>query len=360
MAGIAIARAELDAGGLRHAAARCRDAAAARRMPALALVLEGAPRTAAARACGMDRRTLRDWVHRYNAEGLAGLSDRPQRGPRPRLKPEQEAEVAGWVEAGPDLARHGVVRRRRADLRAPIAERFGVELRERSVGELLARLGFRRLSPRPRHPGHDAAARASFGATSPPSRPPPCPRPRRAGPSRSGSRTVGSAASNRVGRQGTPTRLWARRGSRPPAPRDRRYAWAYLFGAVRPARQVGAALVLPHANAGAMRLHLAEIGRHVAPGAHAAVVLDGAGWHRRGGRLRVPASISLLPLPPYAPELDPVENLWQFLRQNQLSNRVFDSYEAIVDACCTAWNALMAVPQRIAPIATRPWAQVKA
>ena len=168
MAGVAITRTELDAAGLRRAAARSRDAAAARRMLALALVLEGAPRADAARACGMDRQTLRDWVHRYNAGGLAGLSDRPQPGPGPRLTAEQEAEVAGWVEAGPDPAAHGVVRWRRVDLRGRIAERFGVALHERSVGKLLARLGFRRLSPRPRHPGHDAAAQASFGATSPP------------------------------------------------------------------------------------------------------------------------------------------------------------------------------------------------
>lgn len=107
-----------------------------------------------------------------------------------------------------------------------------------------------------------------------------------------------------------------------------------------------------------MTLHLAEISRHVAPGAHAVVTLDGAGWHQTGGKLRVPDNISLLPLPPYSPELNPVENIWQFLRQNQLSNRVFDSYDAILDACCDAWNALINDPARITSIATRHWAQV--
>ena len=107
-----------------------------------------------------------------------------------------------------------------------------------------------------------------------------------------------------------------------------------------------------------MNLHLAEISRHVTPGNHAVVTLDGAGWHQTGGRLRVPDNISLLPLPPYSPELNPVENVWQFLRQNQLSNRVFDSYETIVDACCDSWNSLAATPQRITSIATRPWASV--
>jgi transposase len=107
-----------------------------------------------------------------------------------------------------------------------------------------------------------------------------------------------------------------------------------------------------------MTLHLAEISRHVAPGAHAVVTLDGAGWHQTGGKLRVPDNISLMHLPPYSPELNPVENVWQFLRQNQLSNRVFDGYDAIVDACCHAWNALIDDPDRITSIATRDWAQV--
>jgi len=162
----------------------------------------------------------------------------------------------------------------------------------------------------------------------------------------------------RVGQQGTLTRIWAERGSRPPAPRDQRYDWAYLFGAVCPARGTGAGLVLPDANTEAMNLHLGELGRHVTPGRHAVVVLDRAGWHQVGGRLRVPDNISLLPLPSYSPELNPQENVWEFLRQNKLSIRVFDNYDAIVDACCDAWNDLIAKPERIASIATRPWASV--
>ena len=160
----------------------------------------------------------------------------------------------------------------------------------------------------------------------------------------------------RVGQQGTLTHVWADKGSRPTALRDQRRQSASLFGAVCADRGVGAALVLPRANADAMSLHLTEISRHVAEGAHAVVVLDGAGWHQTGGRLRVPGNVSLLRLPPYSPELNPQENVWQYLRQNQLSNRVFSDYNAIVAACCTAWNALMAMPDRIRSIATRAWA----
>src|SRR3954464_12867923 len=139
---VGITRRELGAGELRREAGRCRDAGAARRMLALALVLEGGSREAAARAAGMDRQTLRDWVHRYNEEGLAGLRDRRRRGPRPRLAPEQAAELEGVVERGPDPDRDGVVRWRRVDLQALIEARFGVRLHERTVGKVLRPLGF--------------------------------------------------------------------------------------------------------------------------------------------------------------------------------------------------------------------------
>src|ERR1700712_265922 len=166
---IRITREDLDAAGLRRAARRASSVAASRRMLALALVLEGTSRTEAAQAAGMDRQTLRDWVHRYNEAGLAGLADRHgDFGPKRLLSPEQEAEVAAWVRRGPDLTQHGVVRWRRSDLARAIEARFGVVLAERSISTVLRRLGFRRLVARPRHPGHDAAAQASFKATSPP------------------------------------------------------------------------------------------------------------------------------------------------------------------------------------------------
>jgi transposase len=165
---VAITRRDLSAGDLRREAARTRDAKAARRMLAIALVLEGRSREDASENCGMDRQTLRDWVHRYNAGGLAGLADLPRRnGPRPRLSPEQEATVAEWAEQGPDLGRDGVVRWRCRDLQGRIAREFGVDLHERTVGKLLAKLAFRRLSVRPQHPRSDPEAQAVFRRGSP-------------------------------------------------------------------------------------------------------------------------------------------------------------------------------------------------
>ncbi len=135
---ISITRQDFTAARLRSEASRAPDVGSALRMLALALVLEGKSRTEAATSCGMDRQTLRDWVHRYNAEGLAGLTDRPRSGRPPRLRAAQEAE------------------------------RFGVELAERTVAKLLKKLRFTRLSPRPYHPKKNAEAQEAFKKTSPP------------------------------------------------------------------------------------------------------------------------------------------------------------------------------------------------
>ena len=164
---VLITRRDLTARELRRAAGAEKDGAAARRMLALALVVDGSDRKTAAETCGMDRQTLRDWVHRYNAEGLAGLRNLKSPGPGSKLTAQQQAELAALVEAGPDPARHGVVRWRRVDLRDELQRRFGVGLHERSVGKVLAKLGYRRLSVRPRHPQADEEAQEAFKKTLP-------------------------------------------------------------------------------------------------------------------------------------------------------------------------------------------------
>ena len=159
----------------------------------------------------------------------------------------------------------------------------------------------------------------------------------------------------RVGQKNGLVRQWAPKGSRPRQAQDLRTASAYLFGAICPERGEGAALVLPRADTEGMALHLAEISRAVMPGAHAILLVDQAGWHTTD-KLDVPPNISLLPLPAKSPELNPVENIWQYLRQNWLSNRIFADYEAILDACCRAWNNLIERPWKIMSIGLREWA----
>ncbi len=195
MAGIEITRVELGASQLRAASAKAPNARAACRMLALALVLEGVDRKTAAETCGMDRQTLRDWVHRYNAEGLAGLVHRRHTG-RPRSLSEADlSELAVLVEKGPDPETDGVVRWRQSDLRRVIEERFGVTMHERTVGKQLKRLGYVRLSVRPQHPKSDPKAQEAFKKTSSTRSMPSSPRPPAANPSRSGSRTKQGLAS---------------------------------------------------------------------------------------------------------------------------------------------------------------------
>lgn len=159
----------------------------------------------------------------------------------------------------------------------------------------------------------------------------------------------------RIGQKNKITRRWAPKGTRPRAPKDQRTQWAYIFGAICPAKGKGAGLVLPWCDTHAMNAHLCEISAAIEPGAHAVLVVDQAGWHLTP-KLRLPKNISILPLPPRAPELNPVENIWQFMRDNWLSNRVFANYDQIVALCCEAWNKLVDQPWRIMSIGSRDWA----
>ena len=160
-------REDYSADGLRGLARRSKDANQSRRLLSLAAVLEGMERGEAARIGGMDRQTLRDWVHRFNERGPEGLLDNWTSGPKSRLSLDQLAQLAAIVETGPEVKTDGVVRWRRVDLKRVISSRFGVDYHERSVGKLLRKLGFSHVSARPRHPKQDERIVESFKKTSP-------------------------------------------------------------------------------------------------------------------------------------------------------------------------------------------------
>lgn len=166
MAKVVEIRSDLTAVELRRLAARSKDARQSRRLLSIAAVLEGMSRTEAARIGGMDRQTLRDWAHRFNAFGPDGLKDNHRRGNPRRLSPDQLAKLAEIVETGPDRAADGVVRWRRIDLQRVVKERFGVDYHERSIGKLLKHLGFSHISARPRHPRQDGEVIQAFKKTS--------------------------------------------------------------------------------------------------------------------------------------------------------------------------------------------------
>ncbi|NDV87401.1 IS630 family transposase [Aurantimonas aggregata] len=342
-------RDDLTATDLRRLAQSRRDAGQVRRLLTLAVIYDGGSRSEAARTGGVGLQTVRDWVLRFNREGPDGLIDGKAPGGRPRLDANQRAALAAAVESGPIPAAHGVVRWRLVDLVQWIRDEFAVSISTQTLSRELRAMGYRKLSARPRHHAQDADAIPTFKKTSPPRW------------RRSGRRSPAAPLElwwqdeARVGQKNGITRRWAKRGTRPSAPKDQRTTSAYIYGAICPAEGKGAALVLPRCNTEGMTLHLAEISAAVAPGAHAVLILDQAGWHLSAG-LIIPANITLLPLPAKCPELNPVENVWQFMRDNWLSNRIFKSYDDILDHCCFAWSRLMDQPWRIMSIGLRQWA----
>jgi len=316
---------------------------------------------------------VRDWVVRFNACGPDGLLDGKAPGARSRLDDAQRRALVETVERGPIPAIHGVVRWRLCDLVQWLHREFGVSLDETTVGRELKKLGYVKLTARPRPHAQIEPAMEAF---------------------KKGGFAAALAKVRRTLWRGTPIEIWlqslprrrpgtkpgpARRtgspGAGPDAARGHRRpracpgpdpgisgrnpptCWAspaFGPGAICPEVGKGAGLVLPFCYTETMSLHLAEIALAIAPGAHGVVQMHQAGWHM-SGRLAVPGNISIIPLPPTCPELTPVENVWQFIRDTWLSNRIFTSHDNIFDHCCEAWNKLVEQPWRITTIGRRQW-----
>src|SRR3712207_6295426 len=158
----------------------------------------------------------------------------------------------------------------------------------------------------------------------------------------------------RVGQKGRGPRVWYEGGLRPEGAVDQRHASAWLYGAVRPGTDEAFALVLTEVGAAAMRAFLDRFAASLPAGVHAALLLDGAGWHTAGA-IAVPANVSLVFLPPHSPQLNPVERVRLFLRERFLSLRLFADLEEIIDGCCDAWNRLVAEPGRVASLTDYPY-----
>jgi hypothetical protein len=159
----------------------------------------------------------------------------------------------------------------------------------------------------------------------------------------------------RVGQHGTITRLWAEKGTRPRAVRQMQFEFSYIFGAVCPSKNVSVGLIIDEVGLDAMTAHLQMISRQVAAGKIAVIILDRASWHK-SKKLNCFNNIRLLPLPPASPELNPVEQLWQHLRDRFLANRCFEDMADIVNACCEAWNTFVQEPNAISSLCSRGWA----
>ncbi len=292
-------RDDFDGGTLRRLAKQSSDANRMRRSLALASIYDGGKRLEAARIGGVTLQIVRDWVLRFNSEGSEGLVDRKPPGAVPKLTPEHRTALARIVEDGPIPAVHGVVRWRIKDLVVWLHEEFGLSVAESTVRGTLKDMGFVKLTARPRHHGQNEDALEAFKKRFPAEL--------KALKARLGLRTpveIWWQDEARVGQKTKITRQWAHKGTRHVAPKDRRTKSVWIFGAICPA----AGLVVLRCNTAMMQLHLDEISAHVAPGAHAVLIMDRAEWHMTG-KLQVPDNITILHLPPKAPELNPVENV---------------------------------------------------
>jgi transposase len=158
----------------------------------------------------------------------------------------------------------------------------------------------------------------------------------------------------RIGQKGRTCHIWWKRGERPPGLVDQRYANAYIYAAVEPGTDNAFALILPEANSAGMQAFLEAFASTIGEDEHVALVLDGAGWHS-GKKLRVPGNITLVPLPPYSPELNPVERVWLYLKQRFLSLRLLNDFKAIVAATSKAWKRLRRENGRLASLTSYPW-----
>ena len=262
-------RGDYDAAALRVAAKRSKDGPQARRLLALAAIYDGASRTEAAKIGGVTLQVVRDWVVRFNAQGPDGLIHRKAPGQQPRLNEAHRAALAANVESGPIPAVHGVVRWRIVDLRQWIFEGFRVVVAEQTLSRVLRKMGYRKLSARPRHYARRGSDRDFKKAL-------PRAWKRSAREGRRARRHRGLVRRRGAHRpEEQVTRRWAKRGSRPSAPSDQRTASAYIFGAICP-RRAKAGADHPRCDTEAMNLHLAEIATQVAPHAHAAILLDQA------------------------------------------------------------------------------------
>jgi len=320
-----------------------------KRLRIVILAAEGWTAPAVAMAVGFSRRVCQRWVARYNAEGLLGLDDRRGRKSQLPLTEEQEQAFRKRLEAGPtedDLV--GSLRGK--DFRRILAEEFGVMRSLPAVYWLLHRLGYSCLRPRPRHRKADLDAIEAFksgwserieqiAADHPDKR-----------------LRVYFQDESRFGQQGTNTNVWAKKGSRPTAVRQTEYEYLWVIGAACPETGHAEGLLSPQLNTAIINTFLEQFSATIPPDEQAVMVWDGAGFHTSKA-LKVPENITLVRLPPYSPELNPIENLWHYLKSHFWSNRAYKDYDALEEAAMKAWRTAALNEALIQTVCNAPYAK---
>jgi len=307
-----------------------RDARRARRLRIVILAIEGFTAPAVAMSVGLSRRVCQSWVQRYNRFGREGLEDQRGRKPGGPLTPEQQQQICTRLEVGP-LPEDRVCSLRGRDVKRILIEEFGVLRSLSSVYKLLHRLGFSCLRPRPRHRKADPELQKKF-CQGLPGR---LEQLSRAHPDK--QLRVFFQDESRFGQQGTMTTVWARKGSRPTAVRQTEYDYLWVIGAVCPETGQAEGLLSPRLNTDVINVFLEQFAGTITEDEHAVMLWDGAGFHT-SKRLQVPDNITLIQLPPYSPELNPIENLWHYLKSHYWSNRTYEDYDELEQAAIDTWR----------------------
>jgi transposase len=307
-----------------------------KRFQAVILAQQGWTATLIAQSLGCSLRSVKNWVAQYNRGGVEALHERPRAGRPRRLAPEHYPRLKERLDA-PPRDEDGVCALRGHDIRRILTQEFGATMSLQAVYDLLGRIGYSSLVPRPRHEDSIPEVQEFFKeivveqieaiAAEHPDKE---------------VRTYFEDEA-RFGTQGTITRVWAPKGSRPRAVRQNGRQWLYVLMAVCVGTGATSALIMPSLDTEVLNLFLEQFAKELPAGVHAVLIWDGAGYHTSGD-LVVPANVSLIQLPPYSPELNPVENLWHYLRSHHWSNRPYDGYkglerEAIRSLCAVCEDA---------------------
>ncbi|NVO72507.1 IS630 family transposase [Photobacterium damselae subsp. damselae] len=316
------------------------------RLLALAHFKDGHSRTQIAKFLKVSRTSVNKWVQTFLEEGLDGLKEKPRTGRPPLLTPKQREQLSQYIKDKAHDTQGG--RLTGADIHAYIVKEFGKYYHPDSIYYLLNHMGFAWITSRSKHPQQSQAIQEDFKKFKfetilkiP-------------GHIELKNVDIWFQDEARFGQQNTTTRLWAERGTRPRAVKQQQFEYAYLFGSICPQKGIGEAIVVPWVNKDIMIEHLKQISSVTEKGRHAIVIMDGAGWHTEDIADDF-QNISIIKLPPYSPELNPIEQVWSWLRQHYLANQSFSDYEDIVSKVCSAWNSFLECSTRVTKMCSRRW-----
>jgi transposase len=308
----------------------------AKRLRIIILAIQGFTAASISLTLDICERAVQEWVARYNRSGLQGLVDHRGGSRRESLTEEEKSQLCERLDQGatPD---DGVCALRARDVQHILAQEYAVWRRLSSVYALLHRLGYSCLSPRPKHRKADSAAMAEFAERLPV------------------QLAVVAAAhpdhrlrvyfedESRFGQQGTTTNVWARKGSRPTAVRQTDYQYLWVLGTVCPETGQAEGLLSPRLNTEVVNVFLDQFSASLPADEHAVLIWDGAGFHTSNS-LKVPQNVTVLQLPAYSPELNPIENLWHYLKSHFWSNRTYADYDELEAAAIDAWHRAVLNP----------------